>query len=495
MSNKTRHTSETSTEVPFYDDTHIHHTAKTLVISSVVYNLYLLFVPACLCFLLVLPFIILWYSGIFEDTVYFFDREGAIIPVLLWVLIVLLVVVYFFVFLNRRNNLYIILGVINMGKALCTIPIHVCCYLGSLWNKEKCRKFIIGVMPPGVKDISVIGIVRAFINANSLQKSESQVFSAYAKVRQTEEKELAAHVAELYGYASFLNGGSPLCKKAFLHGVRPLDASGIKVLTACFNNGISDSVDADDLLKKIGTLVPDELFRRRDLLNTLVIIVYATQSINDKTLDLIERFGEVLSLPKEDINYALKYYAGGRYQVSARKKAKSGIRQDRRAEGNAAADNLFSDMKSESVRKYINREADLLLMSLLGYIIGSFGELDEEKHELLMRMLDSVGMPADEQYIKAFEAGASVKYAPYEDIEKFREKYQEEDPDEIKLLLLKLIRMMHVDGDISERERLIFSQIGLGFGFHDAQTRSMIAKEKNRIDAIEAGQRLSDSES
>lgn len=493
MSNKTRHTSETFTEVPFYDDAHIHHTAKTLVISSVVYNLYLLFVPACLCFLLILPFIILWYSGIFEDTIYFFDREGAIIPILLWVLIILLISVYFFVFFNRRNNLYIILGVINIGKALCTIPVHVCSYLFSLWDNEKCRKFIVGVMPPGVKDVSVIGIVRAFISANSLQKSESQVFSAYARARQTEEKELAARVAELYGYASFLNGGSPLCKKAFLHGVRLLDSARIKVLTAHYNNGISDSVDADDLLKQIGSLVPDELFRRRDLLNTLVTVVYAAQSINDKTLELIEHFGEVLRLPAEDINYSLKYYAGGRYQVSARKKTKSGTRQDRRTAGNAKADSLFPDMKSESVKKYINREADLLLMSLLGYIIGSFGELDEEKHELLLRMLDSVGMPADEQYIKAFEAGASVKYAPYEDIEQFKEKYQKEDPDEIKLLMLKLIRMMHVDGDISERERLIFSQIGLGFGFHDAQTRSMIAKEKNRIDAIEAGHRLNDS--
>ena len=486
-------TAENSGGSSAYDDGTIHKTAGTLFTASLFYNLYLLFVPLFICILFCIPFAVVWYSGIIDDTLYFAHKEGFGLPILIWIIIVMVIALYFSMILHRRNNLYIIIELLNMGRALLGIPVLCVKYVRACLSDVRCREFVVDGMPSGIdrNQITVINLVRAMIENSALQKSEQQVFSLYADFPQNSENDLNETVARICGYATEINGGSPKSKKVFCQCIRLLDSAQRKKLVNCFNAGTGEMTEQEDYLQRLEELAPAEMFRRKDYLNWLIKIVYAGGAVNDRTLEFIGRFGEALRLNEKEINLSLKYHTGGKYRITLRKKpVKSSA--GNLSEKSERQSGVFGEMNSETVQKYRNAEADRLLMTLLGYILASFGEIDEERHELLLRMMDSVGMPEDEEGIRAFRAGASVKYAPYDDIAGFREKYQQEDPDEIKLLLLKLLRMIYVDGEISEREQLLFAQIGLGFGFHENQTSEMIAREKKRQDAIAAQLRQND---
>ena len=116
-------TAENSGGSSAYDDGTIHKTAGTLFTASLFYNLYLLFVPLFICILFCIPFAVVWYSGIIDDTLYFAHKEGFGLPILIWIIIVMVIALYFAMILHRRNNLYIIIELLNMGRALLGIPV------------------------------------------------------------------------------------------------------------------------------------------------------------------------------------------------------------------------------------------------------------------------------------------------------------------------------------------------------------------------------------
>ena len=315
-------TAENSGGSSAYDDGTIHKTAGTLFTASLFYNLYLLFVPLFICILFCIPFAVVWYSGIIDDTLYFAHKEGFGLPILIWIIIVMVIALYFAMILHRRNNLYIIIELLNMGRALLGIPVLCVKYVRACLSDVRCREFVVDGMPSGIdrNQITVINLVRAMIENSALQKSEQQVFSLYADFPQNSENDLNETVARICGYATEINGGSPKSKKVFCQCIRLLDSAQRKKLVNCFNAGTGEMTEQEDYLQRLEELAPAEIFRRKDYLNWLIKIVYAGGAVNDRTLEFIGRFGEALRLNEKEINLSLKYHTGGKYRIILRKK-------------------------------------------------------------------------------------------------------------------------------------------------------------------------------